>query len=889
MVFLCDLHSCLGKGVPSKQELICDLIFGNGDGVMDETSAGVGAVVGGGTRSFGARPRLYGDDARRVDHSRSFYLSSASGHALVDRQGTEFIDDTICGVDVIWATREPPVDQVASGDVGLQLYIGDLPSYPDFVSQFAEGQPEANTATGTHERDLRRAYIEKVNETMEHNANLWVDLRAVFARSSKYAVRRMGRGGFHSRRSAVHSAPSSEGVEFPGVDAAGSTRSARAASLSAAPTTTDADRFNGVAEYFLAMLRLYAEMCLNRNYVCITVVTRMFSRRALFTTMKHSGLHQALRAAACRLLLAAYVDVQPMEELLVAERPRLWQHLSHQPKLPRQRFAAQLSADDVKFFEELREFLIEYLAVLGGRMVASNQAANTLTLAILAMTYKMLAFGFFFHSSDGERGELTLARMAAPLLLLVDGRNDVETTPGLAGTPAGLYHRGGTPAAAASVMGRGSRRHAGHHSKFHSHHSQQYQGADHARASADTWRRYETASRSPLLMECKAMACQILTHVTRLRIHLQLSSVLRVFVMNRSLFASVHDRIFQPVVGTSRLDSLAMGLQRFNSSRRKVLGRSTDKQYAQAMKDVRLCVDGSALHLKELGAPTFMATLLDLLMYRHAELTKVALELLVQHREHFHLISKALDRVQLITDPATAHVLRRARRIMPDLRQYAEASEMWLNMRSNAHKGTAKRVRYMIGLLTDMMWASFGTHKRGYDVRGLDEDDVAEELESSAAAQQAIHKSPSIAEQQPRPPKRGSKAKQQGQQGGGMNGHMPIGERRVAEEAARLQEEAMNTPSLRRPELDYGGRYRAPPHERDTVDDERQALMRNMHVPELVLTLMKDATSMWRQREWAHHLTQSFTKGVDRLFAVCYRYCCSAGVTAVASIVEHVW
>ena len=105
----------------------------------------------------------------------------------------------------------------------------------------------------------------------------------------------------------------------------------------------------------------YTEMCLDRNYVCIGVVQKMFSKHSLFLCLQCAELHPSVRAECCRLLLHAYVDIQPQEEVTVAERPRLWSALLEKPTLPQQRFRNQLGPDDVKLFADLRDFLIRFV------------------------------------------------------------------------------------------------------------------------------------------------------------------------------------------------------------------------------------------------------------------------------------------------------------------------------------------------------------------------------------------------------------------------------------------------------------------------------------------------------------------------------------------------
>ena len=103
--FLAALCSCLGRGVPANQELICDLIFGDGDGLLrdgdgDVDAAGLAGISG----RFG--------DAGMVDAigNSSMWLRHVQDIAGVD--GTSFAGgehsavDVIGGADVILPTRE---------------------------------------------------------------------------------------------------------------------------------------------------------------------------------------------------------------------------------------------------------------------------------------------------------------------------------------------------------------------------------------------------------------------------------------------------------------------------------------------------------------------------------------------------------------------------------------------------------------------------------------------------------------------------------------------------------------------------------------------------------------------------------------------------------------
>ena len=83
------------------------------------------------------------------------------------------------------------------------------------------------------------------------------------------------------------------------------------------------------------------------------------------------------------------------------------------------------------------------------------------------------------------------------------------------------------------------------------------------------------------------------------------------------------------------------------------------------------------------------------------------MNLLIQHFHCFATVCDALTKVQLIVSDSTAYVFRKLQVIVPELRQLVEASEVWMNLDNAQHKDIATRVRYMLGLLTDMMWALY--------------------------------------------------------------------------------------------------------------------------------------------------------------------------------------
>eukprot|EP01038_Epipyxis_sp_PR26KG_P012176 gene12176-16306_t len=77
-----------------------------------------------------------------------------------------------------------------------------------------------------------------------------------------------------------------------------------------------------LAEYLIAELYLVADLCLDRNYVAIQLLERLFEYDVLVSMLKDAGNHipNVIKAPVCRILRCLYVDREPQ---VIAKYPRL--------------------------------------------------------------------------------------------------------------------------------------------------------------------------------------------------------------------------------------------------------------------------------------------------------------------------------------------------------------------------------------------------------------------------------------------------------------------------------------------------------------------------------------------------------------------------------------
>ena len=176
--FLAALCSCLGRGVPANQELICDLIFGNGDGMMHDDSANTTAAA------FGTTATAFGNtDATQMAALLQPETSTPWGDML----------DVVGGADVILPTREVEsiseskggLEHVGGRDIPLEVFVGRLPSFSEFLNRHV-GQESTRSILSTpklseRQRTARYKYVRHIDKLLETAAvTEWVAVKDLY-------------------------------------------------------------------------------------------------------------------------------------------------------------------------------------------------------------------------------------------------------------------------------------------------------------------------------------------------------------------------------------------------------------------------------------------------------------------------------------------------------------------------------------------------------------------------------------------------------------------------------------------------------------------------------------------------------------------------------------
>jgi hypothetical protein len=285
------------------------------------------------------------------------------------------------------------------------------------------------------------------------------------------------------------------------------------------------DKQVSVARYYEEQLLLFAEMCVDRNYIVIEELEKMFPFTQVFNGMQNPHLPLCIRMAFCRLMCSLWVDRHPHHVIQAPAPIRLFSQMNldvvlgiadkaRRRPLPhflldehdpcRDRPEAFYSLNDMRKMRLLKYFIQDVMLQVGSQTIG-NQPRNRFVLSVLQLLHKLVRFGFFATAED-IRNFLIL-----PLVHILDGRSDKysDDMVQMQGRSSSVG-RSSLSSIDASMAGAGGK----------------LSGASNEDASLGRWQLNEFTKP---VIECKVNILRILVQVTDLRLDYRLSKLFHGF------------------------------------------------------------------------------------------------------------------------------------------------------------------------------------------------------------------------------------------------------------------------------------------------------------------------------------------------------------------------
>lgn len=443
----------------------------------------------------------------------------------------------------------------------------------------------------------------------------------------------------------------------------------------------------GLLDYgnYRAQLRLYSQMCKDRQYMAIARLRGELGIELVLTCIKDMSLPYDLRAAFCQMMLHLHVDAEPQEPVVPVNYARLWDDVSvdNGGAFTRHNDAADANAVP---FRTTMAFVLEYLEQMEreGDAVFTFPERNQLTLHIFTLTRYMIYFGFYDFPQ--------LALIVRRLIVILDANLEVEG-PAASQPPGGPrssgHFAGGLAAALSDIkMSEQDRR---------------------------------------VILQAKLQVIQILDYHRDVLLNFRLSKLLVIYRnysqlthkpvrrhgRNSAYFTDSYIREFVGAVGhifeepvlLLRTDADHDGASEPHHAADSACddGEPAGDSAARGTSDGGQRHDGRDI-LGEL-AQVNVRVLINLTMEENAEVASGALRLLFRTFEERKELVDAARQVQLLVSKSDVAEFKRVRRDLDTLRSVVEKGELWagrLDAAMDDQGGAEWNVRTLMGILENL-------------------------------------------------------------------------------------------------------------------------------------------------------------------------------------------
>eukprot|EP00347_Sterkiella_histriomuscorum_P021853 403332539 len=433
-----------------------------------------------------------------------------------------------------------------------------------------------------------------------------------------------------------------------------------------------------IYKYFLSIVELAADLVQGRNQKASQSLSTIFNIDASMKIIYDNKLPFDMRSYFIELFLNMYMDREPLEPLQIpsmtviqTDIPILKDLITSNEK----GYTIQQSKCVIPpQLQQYKDYVLNYLKNENGVQSVFEKKKNQFIFWVLKSLFFMLSHGFYKNQKE-------LNQLSLPLILLLDGSNDIYTD---ASDP-------------------------------------------NSNEKSATMERYKFSKENEIILKSKKIQCDCLIFISQMELdgrgdlflaklkydyemqkkqqqdggHLGKALMGRLF--RKQTIPGLDKKASQPLVDKRESQNLGEGLD-FMSRLRAAYNSGDPKDIdllLQQTSNVDFLNEVASLRgFEEEIEDVYICMLFDLLLYKYPELNQTAFELLVRYFTRRRTMLECLNNVQILESKHSIEVLNKVKIYQSELKLYIQEAEEWMNKKEKNATHARCRVKEIFKYIT---------------------------------------------------------------------------------------------------------------------------------------------------------------------------------------------